>query len=99
MKSLSRSRSSSVTSRTPICAARAADTYGSYASSVTPKAERRCGDEDADPAETDDADGLLVDLHAAVLRALPRPALERLVGGGDVAGAAMSRPTANIGPR
>ena len=42
-------------------------------------AERRepLGDEHADPAEADDADGLLVELDAGVARALPLAVLER----------------------
>ena len=42
-------------------------------------------DEDADPAEPDDADGLLVELDAAVLRPLPLAVLQGGVGGRDVA--------------
>ena len=44
------------------------------------------GDQDADAAEADDADGLLVELDAGVLRALPLAAAERGVGRADVAG-------------
>ena len=36
-----------------------------------PKARQPLGDEHADPAEADDADGLLVELDAGVLAALP----------------------------
>ena len=40
------------------------------------------GDEDADPAEADDADGLLVELDAGVLRPLPLAALAARRGPG-----------------
>ena len=45
-------------------------------------AERRepLGDQDADPAEPDDADGLLVQLDAGVPRPLPLPVAQRGVG-------------------
>ena len=43
-------------------------------------------DEHADAAEADDADGLVEQLDAGVLAALPRAALEGLVGRRDVAG-------------
>ena len=51
-------------------------------------AERRqpLGDEHADAAEADDADGLLVELDAGVLRALPLAVAQRGVGRADVAG-------------
>ena len=47
-------------------------------------AERRepLGDQDADPAEPDDADGLLVELDAGVLRALPLAVAQRRRGPG-----------------
>ena len=50
-------------------------------------AERReaLGDEHADAAEADDADGLLVELDAGVLRALPLAVAQRGVGRADVA--------------
>ena len=44
------------------------------------------GDEHADAAEADDADGLLVELDAGVAAALPLPPGERGVGGADVPG-------------
>ena len=44
------------------------------------------GDEHADAAESDDADGLLVELDAGVPAALPLPARERRVRRADVAG-------------
>ena len=51
-------------------------------------AERRepLRDEDADPAEPDDADGLLVELDAGVLRPLPLAVLQRGVRGRHVPG-------------
>ena len=44
------------------------------------------GDQGADAAEADDADGLLVELDAGVLRALPLPAFAESRGRRDVAG-------------
>ena len=44
------------------------------------------GDQDADPAEPDDADGLVGDLDAHELRPLPRPLAQGRVGGGDLPG-------------
>jgi hypothetical protein len=44
------------------------------------------GDEDADAAQPDDADGLLGDLDAGELRALPGALAQRGVGGRDVPG-------------
>ena len=51
-------------------------------------AERRepLRDQHADATETDDADGLLVELDAGVLRPLPLAVLQRRVRGRDVAG-------------
>jgi hypothetical protein len=51
----------------------------------------------ADAPETDDADGLLVDLGARVLAALPLPALERLVSGRDVPGRGEQEPNGQLG--
>ena len=45
------------------------------------------GDQDADAAEADDAEGLLAQLDAGVLAALPLAVLQRGVGLRDVAGA------------
>ena len=55
---------------------------------MTLHAERRqpLRDEHADPAEADDADGLLVQLDAGVLRPLPLAVLQRGVGRADVPG-------------
>ena len=53
-------------------------------------------DEDADPAEADDADDLLGELDAGVLAALPLAVLQRGVGLRDVAGrGAAAAPTAS----
>ena len=57
------------------------------------------GDERADAAEADDADGLLVELDARVLRALPLPLRERAVGGRDVAGEAQDVADGQLGGR
>jgi len=48
--------------------------------------------EDADPPETDDADGLLGGFDAGVLRALPLPTLQAQVRGDDLAGAGEEEP-------
>ena len=64
-----------------------------------PHAERcqPLGDEHADPAQPDDADGLVEQLDAGVLAALPGPALERLVGRGDVAGRGQQQADGELG--
>ena len=64
-------------------------------------AERRepLGDEHPDAAEADDADGLLVELDAGVLRALPLPVLQRGVGGREVAGGGEHQPHCQLGGR
>ena len=51
-----------------------------------PNADEPLGDQDADPAEADDADGLLVELDAGVLRPLPLAVAQRGVRRADVAG-------------
>ncbi len=51
-----------------------------------PEGAEPLGDEYADAAEADDADGLLVELDAGVLRPLPLAVLQRGVGRADVAG-------------
>ena len=53
------------------------------------------GREHADPAEADDADRLLVDLDAGVLRALPLAVLQCGIGGRDVAGGRQQQSTAS----
>ena len=55
------------------------------------------GDEDADPAEPDDADGLLVELDAGVLDALPLPLLQRRAGGRDVPGGGEQQADGQLG--
>ena len=57
------------------------------------------GDECADAAESDDADGLLVELDAGVVRPLPLPLCERRVRGGDVTGEAQDVPDGELGGR
>ncbi len=56
------------------------------ADEVRTEAGEPLGDEGADPAEADDADGLLEQLDAAEPAALPLAALGRRVGVGDVPG-------------
>ncbi len=64
-------------------------------------AERRkpLRDKDTDPAETDDADDLLVELDPGVLAALPLTGLERGIGGRDVAGRGQQQPDRQLGRR
>ena len=57
------------------------------------------GDERADAAEADDADGLLEQLGAGVRAALPLPAGERRVRGRDVAGEAQDVADGQLGGR
>ena len=62
-------------------------------------AERRqpLGDQRADAAEADDAGGLLVELDAGVLAALPLPLLEGCVGRRDVAGGGEQQADGQLG--
>ena len=54
-------------------------------------------DEGADPAQADDAGGLLVELDAGVLAALPLPLLEGGVGRRDVPGRRQQQPDRELG--
>ena len=53
---------------------------------VHPERRQALRDQDADAAEADDADGLLVELDAGELRPLPLAVAQRRVGRADVAG-------------
>jgi hypothetical protein len=57
------------------------------------------GDEGADAAETDDADGLLEELRARERAALPGAGGQRRVSGGDVTGKAQDVPDRQLGRR
>ena len=57
------------------------------------------GDERTDAAEPDDADGLLVEFDAGVLRAFPQALGQRTVGRGDVAGEAQDVTYGQLGGR
>ena len=57
------------------------------------------GDEGADAAETEDADGLLVQLDAGERAALPLAGRKRRVGGRDVACEAQDVPDGQLGSR
>ena len=82
MKSASASSVSRSTRRTPICAADRPARTGRRRSPAC-RTPRPLGDEDPDPAESDDADGLLEQLDAGVARPLPL-VLQRAVRGRHV---------------
>jgi hypothetical protein len=54
-------------------------------------------DQNADPAEADHAEGLLGQLHAGVLAALPLAVLQGEVGGGDVPGGGQDQAAGQLG--
>ena len=86
MKSARPSSSSSVSSSMPSCAARAGDTYGSYATTCVPNAASRCATSWPMRPRPDHADGLAVDLGAGERRPLPGVLTKRRIRGRDLAG-------------
>ena len=66
---------------------------------VHPERGQSLRDEHADAAEADDADGLLVELDAGVLRALPLAVLQRGVGRRDVARGSQHQGDGELGSR
>ena len=97
MKSLCASSSSRATSWAPSWPARWRRDVGVVGEDLHAEALEPLGDERADPAEADDADLLVEQLDAAVLAALPRAALEGLVGRRDVAGGGQQQADGELG--
>ena len=64
---------------------------------VHPEGREPLRDERADPAEADDAGGLLVELDPGVLAALPLALPQRRVGRRDVAGGGQQQPDRQLG--